>query len=192
MDMISNSKQFSHYLTQSMGTCRIIADCKGTALLEFAVTLPILLSLYLGSVQLCDAVSVYRKATTTSRTIADLASQYTQVSDTELEAVLNASSQIMAPHSTANLKMIVSQVSVNSSGVASVDWSKASGTGTVALTSGTTYTLPSGVAVNGTSVIVSRVDYNYLANLGGIVRTEIPLADTIYMYPRSIKTIPKV
>ena len=50
---------------------------------------------------------------------------------------------------------------------------------------------PAGVAVNGTSLIVGKVNYNYLADIGGILRTDIPLADTIYMYPRVVKSIPK-
>jgi Flp pilus assembly protein TadG len=170
----------------------VLNDTRGTALLEFAITLPVLLSLYLGCVQMCDAVSVYRKTTTTTRTIADLTSQYTQVSDSELQSVLNASSQIMVPHSATGLKMVVTQLSVNSSGAVSVDWSKASGPGAVALTAGTAYTLPTGVAVNGTSIIVSKVEYTYISDLGGIVRIEIPFRETIYMYPRSTKNISKV
>lgn len=178
-------QRLGHFVTE-IGT-----DQKGTALLEFAITLPVLLMLYLGCVQICDAVAVYRKTTTTTRTIVDLTSQQTQVSDVELDAIMSVSAQVMAPYSTTGVKMIVTQVTVDSAGVAKVDWSKGSGGGT-AKTVGATYSLPTGVAVNGTSLVIGTVNYDYVANLGGIVRTEIPLGDTIYMYPRSIAKIPKV
>lgn len=169
---------------------RIGSDKKGTALLEFALTLPVLLMLYLGCVQICDAVAVYRKTTTTTRTIADLTAQYTQVSDTELDSIMSASSQVMAPYATTGLRMVLTQVTVSAAGVATVDWSR--GSGVAADTVGSTYTLPAGVAVNGTSLVIGKVNYDYVANLGGIVRTDIPLGDTIYMYPRSTPKIPKV
>lgn len=167
-------------------------DSKGVAMVEFAITLPVMLTLYLGCVQVCDVVSVYRKATTTARTIADLTSQQTQVTDGTLQDIMSASSQVMAPHSPAKLNMVITQVSVSSTGVATVDWSGKSGPDAVADTTGATYTLPTGVAVNGTSIIVARIRYNYLADIGGFLHTDIPLADTIYMYPRSIGSISKV
>ena len=171
-------------------TRRIVSDKKGTALLEFALTLPVLLMLYLGCVQICDAVAVYRKTTTTTRTIADLTSQMTQVSDTELDSIMSASSQVMAPYATTGLRMVITQVTIGSDGVATVDWSRASGT--TKDTDGATYSLPAGVGINGTSLVIGKVNYDYVANLGGMVRTDIPLGDTIYMYPRSTAKILKV
>ncbi len=163
----------------------------GTAMVEFAITLPVLLSIYLGSVQVCDVVSVYRKSTTTARTIVDLASQKTAVSDGDIQEILNASSQIMAPHSTSKLRMVITQVSIDNTGVAKVTWSGKSGTGATADTINSIYTLPTGVGVNNTSLLIAKVNYDYLADIGGFLRTDIPLADTIYMYPRSIVTIAK-
>ena len=169
---------------------RVSADESGTALLEFAITLPVLLILYLGCVQICDAVSVYRKTTTTTRTIADLTSQYAKVTNEDLDAIMGASSQIMAPYATAGLRMILTQVTVSATGVATVDWSR--GSGVAGDVVGSTYTLPTGVGVNGTSLVIGKVNYDYVANMGGIVRTDIPLGDTIYMYPRSTTKIPKI
>ena len=171
---------------------KLTTDASGTALVEFAITLPVLLSIYLGCVQICDVVSVYRKSTTTTRTIVDLTSQQTQVSDSTLASILNASAQVMAPYSTAKLRMVVTQVKIDGTGAAKVDWSSKSGTGAVADTVGATYTLPAGVGVAGTSLIVGKVNYDYLSDIGGYLHTDIPLGDTIYMYPRSVMNIPKV
>jgi Flp pilus assembly protein TadG len=170
----------------------VVANDTGTAMIEFAITLPVLLTLYLGCVQICDVVAVYRKTTTTARTIVDLTSQQTQVSDSTLQSILDASSQVMAPYSTTRLRMVVTQVTINNAGVAKVDWSVKSTNAPSADTKDTTYTLPAGVAVNDTSLIIGKVNYDYSASIGGVLDTVMPLADTIYMYPRSIKSIPKV
>jgi Flp pilus assembly protein TadG len=171
---------------------RLCQNADGTALVEFAITLPVLLILYLGCVQICDAVSIYRKTTVTARTIADLTSQQTQVSDSELDSIMTVSSQVMAPHSSADLRIVISQLTVDSSGVAKVDWSRAAGPGATAATVGSTYSLPAGVAVNGTSIVVSQVNYSYSSDLGALLPITIPLGDRIFMYPRSITKIPKV
>lgn len=168
-----------------------LLDSKGTALVEFAITLPVLLALYLGCVQICEVVSVYRKATTTSRTIADLTSQYPEVTDSELDAILDASSQVMAPYSNSKLKMVITHIAIDSAGVAKVTWSRPSGNGATADTVGSTYALPTGVAINDTSLVVAKVNYDYVADIGGFLNTNIPLADTIYMYPRAVTSINK-
>ena len=170
----------------------IADDARGTALVEFAITLPVLLMLYLGCVQICEVVSVYRKATTTARALADLTSQNVEVTNGDITTIMDASSQIMAPYSNAQLQMVISHLSINNSGVATVTWSKASANGAVADTAGSTYTLPTGTGVNNTSLIVAKVTYRYQARIGGFLETDIPLADTIYMYPRSSNSIPNI
>jgi Flp pilus assembly protein TadG len=184
-------KLFNFFPSRQSG-CRSKAigpDDKGTAMVEFAITLPVLLTLYLGCVQICDVVAVYRKTTTTAKTVVDLVSRETNVPDSVVQSYLDASSQVMAPYSTAKLRIVVTHLSIDNAGVARVDWSNKSGTGAVADTSGAVYTLPAGVGVNNTSILVARVSYAYLADIGGYLHTDIPLADTIYMYPRSIKSI---
>jgi Flp pilus assembly protein TadG len=182
------------HIFKSLGSRRaraIDTDCQGTAMIEFAITLPVLLTLYLGCVQICDVVAVYRKTTTTARTIVDLTSLKTTIDDAVLQEIFDSSSQVMVPYSTAKLRMVVTQVSIDNLGVAKVDWSANSGSGSTKDTKGSTYTLPTGVGVNNTSIIIGRVNYDYSADIGGVLNTVMPLADTIYMYPRSIKTIPK-
>lgn len=171
---------------------RFARNVKGTALVEFALTLPFLAVLYLGCAQICDAVSVYRKTTTTSRTIVDLTSLQTQVSDAALTDILENATQIMAPYATTNLRMVVMQVTVSAAGVAKVDWTGKSGASAVAPALNSTYTLPPGVGVPNTSLIVAEVNYDYNADFGGLVNKQIPLGDITYMYPRSITKIPKV
>ncbi|NDU79348.1 pilus assembly protein, partial [Actinomadura sp. DSM 109109] len=66
-------------------TRRLFRDERGIALVEFALSVPLLLLMFIGSYQLTDAISAYRKVTTATRAIADLSSQYTTVSNSDLD-----------------------------------------------------------------------------------------------------------
>lgn len=164
-------------------------DTRGVSATEFAIVLPFLVLLYLGGYQLSDAISANRKVTTATRTIADLTSQYTSVSDVDLDTILDASQQVMAPYKVENAQLIVSQVKVDGSGNVKVDWSR-SKNGT-ALTPGTNYTLPAAIKQNNTSLIVSTITYNYVPVVASSIFGTIPLRDQIMMSPRASSTVKK-
>ena len=60
---------------------RLFRESRAVAAVEFAFALPILLLLYVAGYQISDAISSYRKVTVATRTIADLATQFTSVTD---------------------------------------------------------------------------------------------------------------
>lgn len=166
---------------------RLLSDQRGVSLVEFAVVLPFLLTLYIGSYQVCDAISAYRKVTTSTRAVADLASQYTSVSSLDLATVLAASQQIMAPYQLGNAKLTVTQVKIDAGGNATVDWSH--GLNVDGLTRGAAFTLPASIKVAGTSLIVASVDYNYAPVAASTLFGSIPMRDQIILSPRGSATI---
>ena len=54
----------------------------GVSAVEFALILPFMLTLYLGGSELGDGMAIQFKATLAARTVADLATQYTNIPDT--------------------------------------------------------------------------------------------------------------
>ena len=54
---------------------RLGRDQRGVSAVEFAMLLPLMITLYLGVVEISQAVGIDRKVTLTTRTVADLASQ---------------------------------------------------------------------------------------------------------------------
>ena len=54
--------------------------------------LPLMITLYLGSVEISQGVGIDRKVTLTSRTVADLASQVSSISNSDMTNMLNAAS----------------------------------------------------------------------------------------------------
>lgn len=166
---------------------RIARDTRGVSLVEFAIALPFLILLFTGSFQLSDAVAANRKVTMAARTIADLASQYTVVSDSDLDTILNASQQVLAPYSANAATMTVTLVKTDALYRSTVDWSD--GKNTTALRRGSSFNLPAAIKQPGTSLIVAQVVYTYRPSFGAAYIGTVPLTETIIMSPRGSSTI---
>lgn len=111
---------------------RLAADQRGTALIEFAFVLPVLILLFVGGYHLSDAMACKRRVTIMARAIGDLTSQYRTLSGNELDTVMSASTQIMAPYSSTPAQVRVTQFTFESTAVVRVDWSRGRNTGSYA------------------------------------------------------------
>jgi Flp pilus assembly protein TadG len=164
------------------GFARFATDRRGVSAVEFALLLPLMVTLYLGSVEISNGVGIDRKVTLVSRTVADLASQVQNIASTEMTNVLNASSAVIAPYDASKLKVTVSQVKIDASAVAKIDWScTLNGTKRVV---GSSVTLPAALNIANTYLVWGEVTYAYTPAIGYVVTGTLNLADQIYMRPR--------
>lgn len=164
-----------------------VADRRGVSALEFAITLPLMLALYLGTAEVTQGISVKRKVTLTARAVADLSSQYTAITNADLTNIFNAGSAIIAPYTASNLAETVSEIAIDSNGNATVVWSSTSN-GT-ALTVGQTVTLPSGLVVANSYLILGQASYSYNPTYGYVLTNTLTLSDQFYMRPRQSNSI---
>lgn len=161
---------------------RLAKDERGVSAVEFAMLLPLMVSLYLGAVEVSQGIGADRKVTLTARTIADLVSQTTSINNADMTNSLNAASAVIAPFSAAQLKVVVSSIKIDAQGKATIAWSDTlNGT---ARAVGSTVTLPSALAIPNSSLIWSEVSYNYKPVIGYVVSGTLNLKDQIYMRPR--------
>jgi Flp pilus assembly protein TadG len=116
------------------------------ALVEFAIAVPVLITLYLGAFVLSDEISCSRKVTVTARTVTDLTTRYASMTSTQLATIMASSAQVLAPYPVNKASVRVTELLVTGSTSAQVVWSQAnaaSGTATIpALTVGSTITPP--------------------------------------------------
>ena len=170
-------------LLHAFKTCRT-----GTAAVEFALALPVLLVIILGGYQMAEATSAYRKTTLTARTVADLTTQYTTMTSDDVSTVLNASAQVMAPFDTSSLVIVLTEYSTSVAGVSTVTWSKSlNGTPLVA---GTVAVLPASVAQVGTSIVLSQVTYSFMPVIAYKLTGPFKISSQLFMNPRSVQSIP--
>jgi len=169
-------------------------DARGAAAVEFALITPLMLTLFFGTVELATGVSMDRKVTLVSRALSDLVAQATSVSDTDMTNVFNASSAIMTPYAMAPMTTKVSQVKIDGSGKATIDWSNSwtlgSGMSTgYAVGTDVTSSIPAGLIVNNTYLIWSEVTYVYTPIVGYVVKSQISLSDKFFARPRQSASV---
>jgi Flp pilus assembly protein TadG len=171
----------------SMHLIRFQANEEGVSAVEFAILLPLMLTLYLGAVEVSQAVGVDRKVTLTSHTVADLASRATSIPSSDMSNILGASSSVIAPYDSTQLKVTVSQVNIDGNGNATVGWSCTKG-GT-AHSVGAAVSVPTALKVANTSLIWGEAAYTYKPVIGYVVTGTLNLSDQIYMRPRLTNSI---
>jgi Flp pilus assembly protein TadG len=162
-------------------------NCRGVSVVEFALLLPILMTLYLGCVEAAQGIATRRKVTLTARALADLSSQYTDITNPEMSNILAAGSAIIAPYAVSNLQEVVSEISVDSQGNASVVWSDTlNGT---ALTAGQTVSIPASLAVPNSYYLLAQVQYSYNPTYAYVMTGTLNLQEQFYMRPRQSTSV---
>jgi Flp pilus assembly protein TadG len=169
---------------------RFLADRRAVSAVEFAMLLPLMLTLYLGAVEVSQAVSVSRKATLTASTVADLTAQVSSINNSAMSDILSASSAVIQPYDATQLTVTVTSITIDANSRATVAWSDSlKGT---AHPVGSTVTLPTGLVVPNTSVIWGETTYSYRPTIGYVITGTLNLYEQTYEQPRVSATVTRV
>jgi Flp pilus assembly protein TadG len=159
---------------------------EAVAAVEFALIMPLLLFLYIGSNELSQAIAADRRVTIVASTMGDLVARANiDLKQAELDDYFVAAEKILIPFPDEPLQQIVTSVSVDALGAVTVDWSVPHN-GATAHVKDATYDLPDEmVAVaKGSSVIVSEASYSYEPLAGLIFKAAVPLYHRSFFIPR--------
>lgn len=158
-------------------------DERGVSAVEFALIAPILLLIYMGTLEVSQGLTVSRNNTNIASTVADLIGQTTSVTPDDVNTIFEASKAIISPFQSGYVSVIASsyckiQDPSNSANTIIVrDWIEKYQAGTTAdpgdtdndgsevgLPSAVTVTDPSLIALlpnKGDSLIVAESQYSY-------------------------------
>jgi len=172
---------------------RFRRDRRGASAIEFALLAPLMLTLYIGCVEISEGVAADRKVTLTAGALANLASQVTTISSTDKDNILQASIAIMSPFD-GTLSAKVSCLKIAADGTATVAWGFATA-GTAPHATGDVVVVPADLKTPGvaSNLVWSEVSYLYVpvtgfapgsSNFSYISTTGITLSDQMYMSPR--------
>jgi Flp pilus assembly protein TadG len=166
---------------------RMARDCTALSAVEFALLLPLMLTFYLGGVEIGDGIAIQFRATLAARTVADLSSRYTTIDTATMSSILNAASTVIAPFSASGMGVTVSEVTTDNQGRATITWSCA--LHATAHTFGSSVTLPSNVNANNISILWGEVKYPYTPTLGYVITGTINITQQMYFYPRLASSV---
>jgi Flp pilus assembly pilin Flp len=162
---------------------RFHKDERGVAALEMAITLPIVMTMLLGVMEIANFVLANQRTDKMAYTIADLVAQNDEITPTQLNTIMGASQQIMKPFPFGDRgHVIITSVHRNPGGEPYVAWQYEGG-GTLHDTqsnfgsAGFDSVLPSGFTLNEReTVIIAEVFYSYptlVTNLLGTHDTQL-------------------
>lgn len=165
---------------------RFAAQTSGVAAVEFALILPILIVLFLGSVELTNGLTASRKTSQVASTVGDLVSQYRTLECATLTDIFKASTAIMTPYDDTGLVISVAGVEFDDGGAATVDWSRTNGGGSAA---GLVSEIPAALQIADSYLIVAKTEYDYKAlftkfSTDQFGTTTFPLSDIFFLRPR--------
>ncbi len=179
-----------------------VQRAEGIAAVEFALIVPIMAALFMGAVEMSQAVTANRRVTQVGSTAGDLVARYNgNISETDLKDMMKVSSYLLEPYSSSRLKVEISVVS--STAVSATDtkekWkctydTSISTTNVTCTCPNTNYALPAaGMLTTSDSIVVTNVTYGYKPNLfdvymksayggaGGVYT----MTEKVYLKPRA-------
>jgi Flp pilus assembly protein TadG len=159
----------------------------GLAAVEFAMLAPVLITLFMGSIAMTDALACKQKVTGMAATAADLVAQASNMSNADVSNVFSAINSIVYPYPVTGLKIVITSLSDNGSGGGKVLWSDAQNA--TARSVGSNVTVPAGVITSGGSVILVEVTYPYASAVTSMLPGTTNMTSTFYARPRRSTTV---
>ena len=154
---------------------------EGIAYLEFALTLPFLLALFMGAVEVTRYVLVVQKVEKVSVSLSDIVAQSQNVTTAQLDSIITATGEILKPYTYgSNTYAIITSVKKTGTNPPKVNWQYTGGgtwTHVSAIgTPGQNATLPSGFTMaDKDNVIFAEVFYQFnpLMGYSSLINTTI-------------------
>jgi Flp pilus assembly protein TadG len=173
-------------LTDTLG--RLARDRQGVGGVEFAIVAPMLIVLYLMAFELTMGLSVAKKTSMASSTVADLVARQEKVNKAFLTTMSDVTAAIFVPYPSNNLLIKVSAIKIDSTKAAKVAWSWST-TGAEPYAVGTTAPVPADMLVADTFLIRSELSVShelmmYLPGLSGTEAKSITLSREFYFRQR--------
>ena len=173
---------------------RLRRDHRGVAAVEFAMVVPIMFIMFIGSIELSRALTVDRRIANSANASADLAARapVAGLSTADVDALMLIVNQLMLPYDVTPLtvKIVsVKAVLVNGSTQILVDWSRDNHGNTPYARNSSYATLPvtsPPFLSAGQSVIVGEATYNYQPFVVSyFITSAINMKETFYLKPRN-------
>ncbi len=173
-------------------TIAYLRNRDGMAAVEFALIAPIMIALFLGSIELSDALTCDQKVEGLAATASDLVAQSTTIHDSDVTNIFNALNSVLYPFAAGNAKVVISSLvdDGKNDGKANVAWSAAQNA--TARSVGSAVTVPAGVVSTGGSVIYAEVTYSYTSLANQYIIGTINMTSSFYSKPRRSSTVSRV
>lgn len=175
------------------------ADTRGVAAIEFALVAPLMAAMFVGAVEMSQAITVDRRVTQIAGSTADLVARADKtIAQSEISDIMRVGSYIMKPYSATPIRIVLRNVSSSPANASmtkqswTCSYNGTGGTQTCECTN-TSFPLPANMVTTNDSVVVAEVTYDYVPLVFNYIMkhtwggggASYRLSETIYMKPRS-------
>jgi len=161
----------------------------GMAAVEFSLILPILVLLWIGGVEVTQALSVDRRLNNLAASVGDLTARSKTLIYSDVDKIFDIAPGALFPYSTTGLQMRISAVNIDGSQNAKVQWSRASGITAYGSQASVTSVVPLTLRVANTQVIMAEVYTTYTPAVGYVITGAMSLSDRLFFVPRLSDTV---
>lgn len=169
----------------------------GVAAVEFALVVPLMLSVYLGCTEAAALLTADRKVQSVAGALGDLVARANKtLPRAQLDDYFDAAASIMAPYDASKLVQTVTAVSVSDEGEATIAWSAHFENNVLSIevpdaSEDAPYALPEEMIAiaTGQTVIAAETRYSYRPLLGVVFKNELDLHRSALFMPRFGGTI---
>jgi len=159
---------------------------RGAVAVEFALLLPLLLTMCFGVFELSELIRADMKLQAAAATVAMLVAEQESVNTSSVSNYCIAGQLVMAPLAAGGLKVTVASVT-NTAGTKAVDWQDTTCGGTaIGNPAGLAGTM---VANSGDSAIVVQATYAYTSPIAYALTANFALTQDAFQRPRSNVTV---
>jgi len=173
---------------------RFKRNTRGVAAVEFALIIPVMLAVYIGSIEASTLITMDRKVQTVASTVGDLVSRAEELEASRMEEFFLAATGIMTPYDASPIRQTVTVVHIDEFGNPIVDKSVQYENATYSPTSsyavGNSYPLPqemvdiANTAPGTNTVIIAEVSYAYTPLFGIFFNQPVNLYRSSFFLPR--------
>jgi len=174
---------------------RLGREKRGNAAIEFAVIVPVMLTMFFGVVEFSSAVAVNRKISMAAEELADLGARYQSIDDTEIANFFKIARAVITPYSPTVLKATITEIYIDpATGLGRSQWSK----GDAIRVPGAIVPVPANLIARDSTnkilddqyLIFAETGYLYQPAVGYVMAVAgVPLSDKSYMRPRLINCV---
>ena len=103
---------------------RLASEERGVAAVEFSLILPIMITLWIGGVEVTNALSVDRRVNAFAASMGDLVARSKTISYDQIADIFKLSEAAMFPYCDSKMSMRITAIDIDNAGDAKVAWSR--------------------------------------------------------------------
>lgn len=175
---------------------RLRDDTRGVSAVEFAMIIPLMFLMFFGMLDVSSGFAIDRKVSQIAQGMADLASRYTTLAETDVSNFFIIGDAMLTPYDATQLKASISQVYIDpSTKTAKVVWTRGDYPNrkvkdVISVPTNLILKDANGAFLPNQYLILGEANYSYVPTIGWVVpKAGITLSDSMYTRPRQTSCV---